>query len=194
MGSMYGAPTVASSESSESSAATPVAPASSQEPASTEKPASSSEPGTEVAAPTRADEEPLTLAQFTERYIAHVVPRLAKSAQVFLSTSRIQSLNGSLLTIALPSEPLRSAADKIQGGLRRALENEFQQPLQISWTVDTSIDTRANEVNDSANTPPTVDEIDDLDDREIAEAESVDAPSIASLLISEAFPGAEELS
>jgi DNA polymerase-3 subunit gamma/tau len=155
------------------------------------------EPEPEPAAPTTAASEgiaQLSLDEFTQRFSTKVVPRLARSAQVFLSTSRVQSLNGNLVTIALPSEPLRSAADKIQSGLRSALEHEFQSPVQISWTVDTSIDTRAPQATNEPSSAPRVDEIDDLSDREIAEAESVDSPSIASLLITEAFPGAEELS
>ena len=136
----------------------------------------------------------IDVQQFTTRFTNNVLPRLAKSAQVFLSTSRIQSLHGSVLTIALPSEPLRAAAEKIQSGLRGALEHEFESTIQINWTVDSSIDLRADEIA-AAPTPISAPEgHDDLTDREIADAPVVETKSVASLLINEAFPGAEELS
>jgi DNA polymerase III gamma/tau subunit len=130
---------------------------------------------------------------FRDRFTYKVMPRLARSAQTVFTMGRIKSLVGTTLTIALPSEQIRSEAEKIQSGLRSALEHEFQTSIHIMWTVDGSIDVRADEIAAAPRAPATVDGDDNLSDRDIAESETADSDSVARLLITEAFPGAEEL-
>jgi DNA polymerase-3 subunit gamma/tau len=130
--------------------------------------------------------------QFVARFDAKVLSRLSKSAQSLLTHARAQSLTGTVLTIAVSSESYKASADKIQSGLRSALEHEFSTPIQVRWVVDTSIADAAPE----PSAPPEgasdvgVDELDDLD---IATSEEIPVDSAAVLLITEAFPGAEEI-
>lgn len=145
--------------------------------------------GGDIPAPTELSED-----DFRDRFTNKVLPRLARTAQTVFTMGRIKSLVGTSLTIALPSDQLRTEAEKIQSGLRSALEHEFQMAIHIIWTVDATIDLRADEVAAAPRASSRPDGDDDLSDRDIAEAASADSDSVATLLITEAFPGAEELS
>ncbi len=160
---------------------------------SPEAPATASAP-----APSTADET-LTFEVVADRFHSRVVPRLSRSASIFLTTAELRSFSGSVLTIAVPSEALRVSSEKIQSGLRSALEHEFRQTIQVTWIVDPAMERGATSIADPAAppprpTPPRVEDMESLDDREIAESDDLADTSVASMLITEAFPGAEELS
>ncbi len=143
----------------------------------------------------------LSLDDLVARFTTRVLPKLSRTAQIFLGTSQIRGLHGSIVTITVPSESMRTSAEKIQSGLRSALEHEFHQSFQITWVVDgsetpaaaappmTSGSPRTNESSGGSAAP----ENDDLDDVDIAESDDLAVDSLASMLITEAFPGAEEI-
>ncbi len=132
----------------------------------------------------------IEFSDFVARYNSNVVPRLLKSAQMLLHNARLRSLHGNALTIAVPSAGLKASSEKIGAGLRAALEQEFKAPIQLIWKIDASID---NSDVVATITEPESFEDDSLDDVEIAASERVDVDSVAAMLITEAFPGAEEI-
>ncbi|HEV7958608.1 MAG TPA: DNA polymerase III subunit gamma/tau, partial [Acidimicrobiales bacterium] len=81
----------------------------------------------------------LTLADVRERFSERVVPRTSRSAQLLLRSARVESLDGLLLTIAVPSEEMRQNTELIAQGLRGALEHEFKTSLTLQWTVDPTL-------------------------------------------------------
>jgi DNA polymerase-3 subunit gamma/tau len=149
----------------------------------------------EVVAP-RAVEEPtltsgvsLDLDDVRERFVEHVIPRTSRSAQLLLRSARVEALDGLLLTIAVASEEMRQNTELIAQGLKGALEHEFKVPMTVFWTVDTSlvgapVPTRRV----GAKPVPVDDEVDDAD------ATVLVVDSVADHLITEMFPGAEEIS
>jgi DNA polymerase-3 subunit gamma/tau len=194
-------PSAASRSSAQPSTGTPSTENPSPENPSPGAAADPPEPASRTGAPAPRPDEPeyadeLTLEGFIERFTTRVVPRLSRTAQIFLGTSQVRSLHGAVLTITVPSESMRESAEKIQSGLRSALEHEFRTIFQITWAVDAATETSAPVTGPTPrevpNEPP--EPVDTLDDAEIAEAEVRHVESVASLLIAEAFPGAEEIS
>jgi DNA polymerase-3 subunit gamma/tau len=153
-------------------------------------PAEMVEPEAVSATPTSNTDGPLPeFGEFVERFNGRVLGKLSKSAQSLLTHAAPQSLNGTVLTIAVSSESYRASADKIQSGLRSALEHEFATPIQVRWVVDAAITGPA-----PAPSPEPVEAgADELDDVDIAASEEIPVDSAAVLLITEAFPGAEEI-
>ena len=152
-----------------------------------------SEDGPTVPAPN----DDLSLGEFIERFTTRVVPRLSRTAQIFLGSSVVRSLHGTTVVFTVPSESMHASAEKIQSGLRSALEHEFKWNFQISWVVDGTEVVKvvpARPGSSSAETRATSsDDFDVMDDVEIAESDELAATSVASLLITEAFPGTEEI-
>lgn len=137
-------------------------------------------------------ESPGSFEEVRERFVNHVIPRTSRAAQLILRSSRVESFAGSLLTLALPSEELRGNTDKIAQGLRGALEHEFRVPIQVAWVVDPSMSTSAGAPSPTTpRTPPRALEpdADEFDD----DHASVVVESAAEHLITEMFPGAEEI-
>ncbi len=97
-------------------------------------------------------------------------------------------MNGLLLTIAMPSEEMRQNTELIAQGLKGALEHEFLLPLSIFWTVDPSLTV----TSPPPRAVPMSAVIDD--DAGGAEESAVVVDSAAGHLITEMFPGAEEIS
>jgi hypothetical protein len=140
--------------------------------------------------PTTTADDEMTNEEFARRFSAAVLPRLARSAQVFLAQSTVRSVRGTVVTFTVPSEAMKTNVDRIQNGLRGALEHEFHVPYQIQWVVD---DDAAPLAPASPRAPASVVE-DDPDDEVVVEgSEPLAMDSVATLLITEAFPGAEEI-
>lgn len=144
-------------------------------------------PAPEPSAPTGFPS--VEVEEFARRFSASVLPRLPRSAQIFLATSAVHSVHGAVVTLTVPSEGMRANAEKFQSGLRSAIEHEFKAPYQLAWVV---ADAPAP-VREPRSAPPVPDGGDVLDDREIAESEQLNVDSVAGMLITEAFPGAEEI-
>jgi hypothetical protein len=60
----------------------------------------------------------LSLEEVRERFRAQVVPRTSRAAQLLLRSARVESLDGLLLTIAVPSEEMRQNTELIAQGLK----------------------------------------------------------------------------
>ena len=163
---------------------------------STTKPAPSKAAPAPVSEPVAApvlevveDGGELTLDAVIERFNDKVIPRTARSAQLLLRDAQIVAIDGRRLTIALPSEELRTNTEHISQGLRSALDHEFKTTFQIEWVVDATASPKKAE---PAPLPKKKVEV-VAEDYESA-GEPVVVDSVPGHLISEMFPGAEEIS
>ncbi|HVB51339.1 MAG TPA: DNA polymerase III subunit gamma/tau [Acidimicrobiales bacterium] len=146
----------------------------------------------ETEAPEKASGETLLLNDVRERFIERVIPRTSRAAQLLLRSAQIESLEGLLITIAVPSEEMRQNTELISQGLKGALEHEFKSPLTIYWTVDASLAAAPRPAPAPRSAPLTSVA---LEDEPYGADESVIVvDSVADHLITEMFPGAEEIS
>jgi len=146
--------------------------------------------GTDV--PQGSNGESLLLNDVRERFTERVIPRTSRAAQLLLRAARIESMEGLLITIALPSEEMRQNTELISQGLKGALEHEFKAPINIYWTVDTSLVTAPTKTPAPHRAP--IKNV-PIDDEPYGADESVlVVDSVADHLITEMFPGAEEIS
>lgn len=149
-----------------------------------------------VPAPTvsgeRATDEPLALPldELRERFATRVVPRTSRAAQLLLRSAHLESLDGVLLTIAVPNEEMRQNTELIAQGLKGALEHEFKVAFTLHWTVNPSL---TAEPAPKLRAPrPVLDE--EPNHRLERDDVAVVVNSAADHLITEMFPGAEEIS
>jgi DNA polymerase III subunit gamma/tau len=132
----------------------------------------------------------LDLEDVRERFEKRVVPRTPRSAQLLLKNAQVRSLDGHRITISLPTEEMRRNTEYIAPGLRSAMDHEFKVTLHIEWVVD------ASQVAASATPRATSHETEQSsnDDVDSSDESGVVVDSAAGHLISEMFPGAEEIS
>jgi DNA polymerase III gamma/tau subunit len=131
----------------------------------------------------------LSLDDVRVRFVERVVPRTSRSAQLLLRSAKIESLEGLLITIAVQSEEMRQNTELISQGLKGALEHEFKAPLTIFWTVDTSL--ASAPIPERRETPKSA----PIDEEfEGGEETVLLVNSAADHLITEMFPGSEEIS
>ncbi len=138
-----------------------------------------------------AEEAPeLTLADVAQRFTQRVIPRTARSAQLLLRDAQIVALDGYRLTVALPSEEMRANTEHIAQGLRSAMDHEFKTTFQIDWIVD------ANAAKAAPAPEPVVakKKVEVAPDEYEPTGDAVVVDSVPGHLISEMFPGAEEIS
>lgn len=128
-----------------------------------------------------------------DRFVQRVVPRTSRAAQLLLNSAEIRALDGLRLTIALPSEEMRQNTEMISQGLRGALEHEFKVTLQVEWVVDAALKstTPAPTQRPTRPRPPVLDA---PDESYSPDESSIVVQSVADHLITEMFPGAEEVS
>jgi len=160
---------------------TPTPPPSASAPAMTIPPASESRvsPG----------EDPESLR---DRFLTKVVPRTSRAAQLLLRSAHVRSFDGAQLVLVVATEELRQNTDRIQQGLRGALEHEFHAPIDVVWEVDATLPTSPapSQPRSRSRTPAPVDEEVIVNDDDPV----VVVDSVADHLITEMFPGAEEIS
>jgi DNA polymerase-3 subunit gamma/tau len=149
-----------------------------------------STPEPEVAAPVASSTLTLSLEDVRDRFTTRVVPRTSRAAQLLLRSARIESLDGLLLTIAVPSEEMRQNTELIAQGLKGALEHEFKVVLTLQWTVNPSL--VAEPIPARRVSKAIADEPDHGFEADVDVSVVVD--SAANHLITEMFPGAEEIS
>ena len=148
-------------------------------------------PTTPPAAPVAAssDLSALTLNDVVARIEGTVMPTLMRSAQALLRTSEWRSFEGGVLTIALTGPGLRSAAERIEDGLRKALDVEFGARIQLAWTFDGVAPV------DSAT--PTTSNVRIAEEAEVSYEEIDNSPVLThdfqAHILKEAFPNAEEV-
>jgi DNA polymerase-3 subunit gamma/tau len=183
----------------------PIGSAPSQEPAVVEKDAAAPvvdvapKPEPAVAAPVPlVPMEPVPVGQLDledvrERFFSRVVPRTSRSAQLLLKAAQVRALDGQRLTIALASEEMRQNTEMIAQGLKGAMDHEFKSTLLIEWTVDPALLTLtpAPTQRSARRAAP----VESTGDEEYSPDESsIVVRSAADHLITEMFPGAEEIS
>ena len=135
------------------------------------------------------DEDPESLR---DRFLTKVVPRTSRAAQLLLRSAHVRSFDGTQLVLVVATEELRQNTDRIQQGLRGALEHEFHAPVDVVWEVDATLPTSPapSPTRSSTRTPAPVDEDVIVNDDDPV----VVVDSVADHLITEMFPGAEEIS
>ena len=138
-----------------------------------------------------ADAEELDLETVRRVFLERVIPRTSRSAQLLLKSAQLRSLDGNRLTIALATEEMRQNTELIAQGLRSAMEHAFKTPLVVAWVVDAAATGHTTApAPRRAYAPVPVDH----DDRDGADESTIVVRSIADHLITQAFPGAEEIS
>ena len=131
----------------------------------------------------------LSLSDVVSRIESTVMPTLMRSAQALLRTSEWRSFEGGVLTIALTGSGLRSAAERIEDGLRKALDVEFGTRIQLAWTFDgvAPVDPAA----------PTGSNVRIAEEADVSYEEIDDSPVLThdfqAHILKEAFPNAEEV-
>jgi DNA polymerase-3 subunit gamma/tau len=145
-------------------------------------------PAAEVDAPLVPEGLDLDLDDVRERFVQRVIPRTSRSAQLLLKSAHLRSLEGTRLTIALPSEEMRQNTELIAQGLRSAMEHEFKSLLQILWTVDSALATQTPAPGQRPSARRSA-----PDEPASTEETSVVVDSAAGHLITTIFPGAEEI-
>jgi DNA polymerase-3 subunit gamma/tau len=136
-----------------------------------------------------SDLSTLTLNDVVARIEGTVMPTLMRSAQALLRTSEWRSFEGGVLTIALTGPGLRSAAERIEDGLRAALDKEFGARIQLLWTFDgvAPIDSAA----------PAASSVRMAEETDVSDEEIDDSPVLThdfqAHILKEAFPNAEEV-
>jgi DNA polymerase-3 subunit gamma/tau len=141
-----------------------------------------------VDSPARS--EALDFNDVRERFVQRVVPRTSRSAQLLLKGADVRSLDGRCLTIALASEEMRQNTEMIVQGLRGALEHEFKVPFTVEWIVDSSL---AGAVSPPAPRARRAPASEDAEEPYSPDESVVIVTSAADHLITEMFPGAEEI-
>ncbi len=142
--------------------------------------------------PTSDAEVDPTLDEVRARFAERVVPRTSRAAQLILRSARVDSLEGLVLTVAVASEEMRQNTEMISQGLRGALEHEFKRAFTLRWSVDPSLASALpTPAPRRAPAPLREEEVHDTGDDD---AEVVVVDSAAEHLITEMFPGAEEIS
>jgi len=129
--------------------------------------------------------------RFTER----VIPRTSRGAQLVLKSATVVGFDGSRITLAVASEEIRQNTDQISQGLKGALDHEFRLPLTVAWVVDATKTPPAPPASTSRG--PVQGALEPTPDFDETSADDHEGPVVASVaehLITEMFPGAEEIS
>ena len=152
-----------------------------------ETPAPVADPATDVASP-EARAEASDDASMRERFEHRVVPRTSRAAQLVLRSAQVRSFDEGRLTLAVPSEEMRANTEVIHHGLVRALEHEFGHLIEVRWEVDPTLRAAppARPPRPPQPAPPSGDAPADDD-------VTVEVESVGEHLITEMFPGAEEI-
>jgi DNA polymerase-3 subunit gamma/tau len=125
-----------------------------------------------------------------DRFVQRVIPRTSRGAQLLLRAAQVRSLDGQVLTIALASEEMRQNTEMIAQGLRSALDHEFKCTFSVEWVVDPSL-VGAPPVSAPRAKKETV--VEAVDEVYSPDESAVIVTSAADHLITEMFPGAEEI-
>jgi DNA polymerase-3 subunit gamma/tau len=137
----------------------------------------------------------LSVEQVRQRFEERVVPRTSRGAQLVLKSARVIDFDGSRLTLAVASEEIRQNLDQISQGLKGALDHEFRVPMSVAWVVDPSLFASAGEKpSPRTRTKAAPEPVADFDETSVDDHQGPVVASVAEHLITEMFPGAEEIS
>jgi DNA polymerase-3 subunit gamma/tau len=141
--------------------------------------------------PTQKAGTVLDLDDVRTRFVEHVIPRTSRGAQLLLKSAFVRSLDGTNLTIALPSEEMRQNTEMIAQGLRSAMEHEFKSPLQITWAVDPTL-ASPSPAPTTTSRPIRTREA-ETEETYSSDEQVIVVDSAGEHLITEMFPGATEV-
>jgi len=183
----------------------PIGSTSSAPPAPAPVPAEHVEPAPLVETPAGNDD--LSLDDVAERFSAHVVSRTSRAAQMLLRPARVTAYAAGRVTIALPSEEARRSVQDYAAPLQKALDHEFKVNLHVEWIVDPSLVSASNGVDTAGRSgaasrrggsgargvAASDHQASEADDEDAGEGSAVVVESAADHLITEFFPGAQEI-
>jgi DNA polymerase-3 subunit gamma/tau len=142
-----------------------------------------------------SDGADLSVDQVRQRFEERVVPRTSRGAQLVLKAARVVDFDGSRLTLAVASEEIRQNSDQISQGLKGALDHEFRVPMSVAWVVDPGLTASAGaKTSPRARTEAAPEPVTDFDETSADDHQGPVVASVAEHLITEMFPGAEEIS
>jgi hypothetical protein len=145
--------------------------------------------------PALSDGSDLSVDQVRQRFEERVVPRTSRGAQLVLKSARVVDFDGSRLTLAVASEEIRQNLDQISQGLKGALDHEFRVPMSVAWVVDPSLTVSAGaKPSPRVRTKAAPEPATDFDEVSADDRQGPVVASVAEHLITEMFPGAEEIS
>ena len=136
----------------------------------------------------------LSVDEVRRRFVERVVPRTSRGAQLVLKSSHVVDFDGSRITLAVASEEIRQNTDQISQGLKGALDHEFKAPLSVSWVVDASLTSPVPSAAPQRSRAAVPEAAPDFDETSIDDHQGPVVASVAEHLITEMFPGAEEIS
>jgi DNA polymerase III subunit gamma/tau len=142
--------------------------------------------------PASSNAKGLDLDDVRFRFVENVIPRTSRGAQLLLKSAFVRSLDGTHLTIALPSEEMRQNTEMIAQGLKSAMEHEFKTPLQITWAVDPALASSAPAPTQRPSKPRSQPQP-DIDEPYSPDEKVIVVDSAGEHLITEMFPGATEV-
>ena len=148
----------------------------------------------DTTAPVSADSS-LSLEEVRRRFVDNVIPRTSRGAQLVLKSAAVVEFDGGRITLAVASEEIRRNTDQISQGLKGALDHEFRVPLTVGWVVDPGLHGGMPAAPRSHPRPtPTPEAPPDFDETSVDDLVGPVVASVAEHLITEMFPGAEEIS
>ncbi len=136
----------------------------------------------------------MSVEEFRRRFIERVVPRTSRGAQLVLKSAQVVDFDGSRLTLAVASEGIRQNTDQISQGLKGALDHEFKVPLVVAWVVDGTMKQSTPNAPGPRVRTPAPEPTPDFDETSADDHQGPVVASVAEHLITEMFPGAEEVS
>ena len=149
---------------------------------------------TPTPTPTSTEDEVLDVADVRARFEQRVVPRTARSAQLLLRNAQVREYDGARLVLAVPSNEMRQNTELIAQGLRGALEHEFKRVLRVEWVVDTTLTSKVTSERAVRPHRATTSAEESEGATESPYDTAIVVDSVAEHLITEMFPGAEEIS
>lgn len=170
----------------------PVAPTTS--PSSATVPAPSTPPTSATLSESPGDLSAVSVEEIRRRFTERVVPRTSRGAQLVLKSAQVIAFDGSRITLAVASEEIRQNTDQISQGLKSALDHEFKGPLSVAWVVDPAMKSPTPSVPLARLRPSTPEPTPDFDEISADDHQGPVVASVAEHLITEMFPGAEEIS
>ena len=136
----------------------------------------------------------MSVEEIRRRFTERVVPRTSRGAQLVLKSAQVIAFDGSRITLAVASEEIRQNTDQISQGLKSALDHEFKGPLSVAWVVDPAMKSPTPSVPLARLRPSTPEPTPDFDEISADDHQGPVVASVAEHLITEMFPGAEEIS
>ncbi len=137
---------------------------------------------------------PVSLEEFRERFAARVVPRTARSAQLVLRGAQVREVSAGRVVLAVSSEGARNSSELITPDLRSAIEHEFRSVYALEWVVDPGLGAPATPSAPARRRSAPAGDVEDVvTTSEPGEETVVIVDSVAEHLITEMFPGAQEI-